>query len=515
MEQTGNKTIAKNATMLYLRMFFTLAISFYTSRVVLQALGVSDYGIYNVVGGVIGIINILSGPLNSTTSRFLTYALGKNNPENLNQTFTTAAWVHIALAIVFIVSAETLGLWFVNTQLVIPDDRMNAANWVYQASIVAVVTSITQTPYNASIISHERISVFAYIAIIESLVKLGIASLLLIYSGDHLILYSILLVLSAISFQLYYRYYCIKHFCECHITRAFNKQLFKKMLSFSSWSMFGSITLTLKNQGVNILLNRFFGTLLNAAAGVALQVQGILYAFTSNISAAFCPQIIKSYAVANYQRVNELIGLGTRFTVLVTILTTIPFIFNMDFLMSLWLKEVPSGAVVICQILLFANFFNSFNPFINTAITASGKIKSINIALSTFYVVVLFGTWGILKLTHSYVWAYILGLVSCPLSTIAYIIILKQLMPTFSTWSFVSKTYLPLFGTALVSFSVAAFMTRIISNPLMSLIFSTAVCTLLVFSIAYFFVFDDNIRKKIREKIKSTVRNVKKSSTRI
>ena len=486
-ELTGNKLIAKNATMLYIRMFFTMAISFYTSRIVLQALGVSDYGIYNVVGGTIVIIDVLVAALGSATSRFLTFALGKNDPENLKKTFSTAAWVHIGLAAAFVVVAETFGLWFINNHLVIPEGRMVAANWVYQAAVVNFAMGITQTPYNASITSHEHMTVFAYIAVINALCKLGIAAFVLIYSGDHLILYSILLMVLAILLRIYYRYYCVKHFEECHFTRMFDKSLFKEMVAFSSWNMLGSIMLTFKNQGVTILINRFFGTLLNAAAGVALQVQGLLYAFTGNVTTAFNPQIIKSYAATNYDRVNELIGLGTKFTALVTTLTTIPFIFNMDFLMGIWLKEVPQGAVVICQILLFANFFNSFNTFVNTAIVASGKIKYLNITLS------------------SYTWAYIVTLVSCPLSTVVYLVLLKRIMNTFSARAFLKKTYLPLFATALSGLALAWLISRTIGSPLFSFLLIAVLCTTFVVVVAYFFVFDQNVRDQVKAFVASKI----------
>ncbi|MBR4388614.1 MAG: polysaccharide biosynthesis protein [Prevotella sp.] len=506
---TGNKLIAKNATVLYIRMFVTMAISFYTSRIVLQALGVSDYGIYNVVGGTIVLIDVLVAALGGATSRFLTFALGKKDLDNLKKTFSTAAWVHIGLAGIFVLVAETIGLWFINTQLVIPEGRMVAANWVYQATVVNFAMSITQTPYDASITSHEHMTVFAYIAVVIAICKLGIAAFLLVFSGDDLIMYSILIMVLAITFRIYYRYYCVKHFEECHITLRFDKPLFKEMITFSSWSMLGSISLTLKNQGVNILINRFFGTLLNAAAGVALQVQGLLYTFTKNIKAAFNPQIIKSYSVSNFQRVNELIGLGTKFTALVTILTTIPFIFNMDFLMSVWLKEVPSGAVVICQILLFANFFNSFNTFINSAIIASGKIKYLNISLCIFYVAVLLGTYIILKLTHSYEWAYILTLVSCPISTIVYIILLKRIMHTFSARVFLKKTYLPLFAIALVSLGLAAIIAKLISSPFISFFTIALLCTSFVIVTAYYFVFDQNVRDQVKVFVKSKIRKKK------
>ena len=503
---SGNRLIVKNASMLYIRMFITMAISFYTSRIVLQALGVSDYGIYNVIGGSILIIDVLVAALGSATSRFLTFALGKNNLEQLKTTFSTAAWVHLGLAFAFVVLAETVGLWFINTQLVIPEGRMGAANWVYQAAVVNFAMAITQTPYNASISSHEKLTVFAYISVLNAVLKLAITAIVLYYGGDKLILYSILLMLLATAFRIFYRYYCVKHFEECHITQKFHKPLFKEMVAFSGWNMLGSIMLTVKHQGINILINRFFGTLLNAAAGVALQVQGLLYVFTGNIRVAFNPQIIKSYAAANYNRVNELIGLGTKFTALVTTLTTIPFIFNMDFLMSIWLKEVPQGAVVICQTLLFANFFNSFNTFVNSTIVASGKIKYLNISLSAFYVVTIIGIWVVLKSTHSYLWAYLLDLICCPMSTIVYLLLLKRIMKSFSARTFLKKTYFPIFATALASFGLAAFISKTISIPWLSFIFIAVICSTFVIAVSYLFILDQNAKIQVNTYIKSIIR---------
>lgn len=500
---TGNRLIAKNATLLYIRMFFTMAISFYTSRIVLQALGVSDYGIYNVVGGTIVIIDVMVAALGGATSRFLTFSLGKNDFDNLKKTFSTAAWVHIGLAVIFVVVAETVGLWFVNTQLVIPTERMVAANWVYQAAIVNFAMGITQTPYNASITSHEHMSVFAYIAVVNALCKLGIAAFVLVFSGDHLILYSILLMAMAILFRIYYRFYCVSHFKECRITLVFDRPLFKEMVAFSSWNMLGSMTLTFKNQGITILINRFFGTVLNAAVGVALQVQGLLYAFTGNVSTAFNPQIIKSYAAANYDRVNELIGLGTKFTALVTVLTTIPFIFNMDFLMGIWLKEVPKGAVAICQTLLFANFFNSFNSFIKAALVATGKIKEQNIAMSFFYLFFLIGAYTILKFTHSYVWTYIFDVVCCPIATLICVAILKKKMPSFSAKYFLIKTYFPMLGVFVSSLGLAAIISLVIKNSTVSVLMIFIVCESFAFLVTFFFVLDKASRAALTAFVKS------------
>ena len=503
---SGNCLIAKNATMLYLRMFFTMAISLYTSRVVLKVLGVSDYGVYNLVGGITVLINVVVGALGSSTSRFLTYVLGKDDVDDLQDTFSTAAMVHIGLAFIFVLLAETVGLWFVNTQLVIPAGRMGAANWVFQASIVTIAIGIIQVPYNASITSHEHMSTFAYISVANSIAKLGIVLLLLILPGDHLILYSLFLVTLSILFQMYYRFYCLRHFAECHISRRFNNQLFREMLSFSSWSMLESVSLTIRRQGINIFLNRFFGTLLNAAAGVASLVQGILYAFTNNVSVAFRPQIIKSYAAADYNRVNELIGLGTRFTSIITTLTTIPFIFNMDYIMSLWLEEVPKGAVIICQICLFSNLFNSFNPFVGGAVIASGKIKHVNVILAIQNILVLLATYVVLKVTNSYAMGYGIALFVGPTSTMIYALQLNRLMPQFSVMFFIMKIYLPVISIFFMSLGLAACLNSYITQPLLALVSVVMICTLFVLICAYYFIFNKYMREQVKTIIKSMIK---------
>ena len=489
--------------MLYLRMFVTMAISFYTSRVVLKALGVSDYGIYNVVGGVIVMISTLTGALGGATSRFLTFALGKKDMENLKITFSTAFYIHLALAMLFVVVAESVGVWFVNTQLVIPEGRMGAANWVFQAVIVSTALGMTQTPYSASITSHEKMAAFAYIAILDAVLKLGIAFVVLIAPTDHLKLYSILLMAMSIGFQLYYRFYCIRHFEECHITRRFDKGIFKEMLSFSGWSMVGSLSLMFKNQGVNILINRFFGTLINAAVGVAGQVQGILYAFTNNIVVAFRPQIIKSYAAGDYSRMNELVAMGAKFSSLVTILTTIPFIFSMQFLMSLWLEEVPTGAVAICQILLFTNYFNSYNPYLSMGITASGKIKSMNITVSILYISFVALIYVVLRLSHSYLLAYTVGIFSAPISTVIYIVILKKLIPEYRIGAFLRKTYLPMTAIACASLAMAWMIYNIGMGELLSFLTIVLLCSSFVCLAVYFFVLDKGSREVLLGFVKS------------
>lgn len=504
-EVVGNRLIAKNATMLYLRMFVTLAISFYTSRIVLKALGVSDYGIYNVVGGVIVMISTLTGALGGATSRFLTFALGKKDMENLKTTFSTAFYIHLSLAILFVVVAESVGVWFVNTQLVIPEGRMGAANWVFQAAILSTVLGMTQTPYSASITSHERMSAFAYIEITNAVFKLAIAFIVLYSSVDHLVLYSILLMILSVSFRLYYRYYCIKNFEECRLRLIFDKNLFKQMLSFSGWSMVGGLSLMAWQQGVNILINRFFGTLINAAVGVAAQVQGMLYAFSGNVNVAFRPQIIKSYASGDYTRFNYLIGMGSKFSAFVTILTTVPFYFSIDFLMSIWLEKVPDSAPALFQILIFSNFFNSFNPYLAVGVSASGRIKSRNMSLLILYSVFLLGTFVVLKITHSYFISYSFGVLSSPTSTIITLIILKKIVRECNIGDFLINTYLPMTLVALGSMLIAWGVTCLEINPWIQFGMTFFLCSLFVVLSVLYVVLDTNSRLVLIGYVKSKV----------
>ena len=274
--------------------------------------------------------------------------------------------------------------------------------------------------------------------------------------------------------------------------------------------MVGSLSLMFKNQGINILINRFFGTLINAAVGVASQVQGLLYAFTGNVSVAFRPQIIKSYAAGNYVRMNELVGMGAKFSSMVTILTTIPFIFSMRFLMSIWLEEVPVGAVEICQILLFTNFFNSFNPYLLMGVNASGRIRNMNIALSILYILSLFITYVILKLTHSYLLSYSIGILSAPASTIIYVVILKKLVPEFRVGEFFLKTYIPMALVAILSLMLAWLLSNIGLNQLISFLLVAIVCTSFVCFSVYTWVLDAHSKQIFMNFVKSKLQIRKK-----
>ena len=456
-----------------------MAISFFTSRVVLQALGVSDYGVYTLVGGIVVLINMLNSALNSSTTRFLTFNLGKGDLLLLKRTFSTAFIIHLTFAFIFLIIAETIGLWFINTHLNIDADRMVAANWVYQSAIISTFLGITQVPYNALITSHERFGIFAYIDILNSILKLVIAIIVLHSTFDKLIFYSILYAIVAIVIMMIYRIYCIKNFDESKLLFVKDKTLIRSMLSFSGWNLFGSLSLTISQQFFGVIFNWFFGTLINAALGVSNQVQSIMYSFIGNISAAFKPQIIKEYANKNFGRVEYLVNMGAKYSGILISTTSIPVICKMDYLMSLWLTEIPQGAVHICQIALIHNVLNCFNPFIYAIVNASGKVDKVNIISSCFYLLVLPIVYIVLKLTHSYIISYTISLY-VPISTmLLYICIAKKVMPQFHISSLMKHSIGPIFIMLFIGILLAFQIDQLFNNHLISFL---VIC---VFSIVF------------------------------
>ena len=320
---SNNKRIAKNTLLLYFRMIFMMAVSLYTSRVVLDALGVEDFGIYNVVGGVITLFSFVNGAMSSSTQRYITFELGKGNTSQLQKVFQTSMNVHLLVALLILFLGETAGLWFFYEKMVIPPLRMVSAFWVYQFSIFTMMIMVVSVPYNAVIIAHERMSTFAYISVFEVLLKLGIVYLLYLTSSDKLIVYAALLCFMQLLIRVIYGYYCSCHFDETRYQWGWDSKLFREMLCFGGWNLWGGFAAVLFTQGVNILLNLFFGPAVNAARGIAVQVQGAVTQFSTNFQTAINPQITKSYAVGDYAYMHSLIFHSSKFTFL--LLATISF----------------------------------------------------------------------------------------------------------------------------------------------------------------------------------------------
>lgn len=372
---SDNKRIAKNTVVLYIRMFFTMAVSLFTSRVILQTLGVTDYGIYNVVGGVVTMFSFLNGAMASATQRYLNVDIATGNAEHLKTSFRTAMQIHILIALVILVLAETVGLWFVLNKLIIPENRMYAAMWVYQLSVVASMVSIVSLPYNAAIIAHERMGAFAYISIMDVVLKLVIVYMLVISPFDKLITYSALYLCVNLLDRFIYNLYCKKHFAEINFSFKLDKPLFKEMSSFAGWSLWGNLAGVLFTQGLNMLLNIFFGPTVNAARGIAVQVQNVIQGFVANVQTAVNPQITKSYAQNNLQRMHKLMFASSKFCFYLLFLMVLPLSFEAFFVLKIWLGIVPDHTVWFLRLIMFVMLTETLaNPYI-IANQATGKVK--------------------------------------------------------------------------------------------------------------------------------------------
>lgn len=381
----NTKRIAKNTLMLYVRMLFGMLVSLYTSRVVLQALGVEDYGIYNVVGGVVAMFSIISNSLSSSVSRFLTFELGKGNMEGLKRVFSTSLTIQVVLAVMIVLLSETIGLWFLNTHMTIPINRLYAAKWVFHASVFTFVISLLSVPFSASIVSHEKMSAFAYIGILDIILRLLIV-LFIAYSGlefDRLIVYALLLVGVVCIMQAIYWNYCTRHFEECKFRLSFDSGYWKEMSSFAGWNFIGGSASLLKDQGVNILLNLFIGPVINAARGIANTVNNVLVSFSNNFMTALNPQITKSYAAGDYEYMFSLVERGSRFSYYILLIFALPVLFETEFILTLWLKSYPEHTVNFVRLILIVTLCDILSNTLINLQSATGRIRNYQLVVGS------------------------------------------------------------------------------------------------------------------------------------
>ena len=429
MEQNhseNTKHIAKNTLMLYGRMLFSMVVSLYTSRVVLNTLGVVDYGVYNVVGGFVAMFSLISSSLSSAVSRFLTFELGRGDQERLSKAFSTSLLIHIALAIVVLIVAETVGVWFVNNKMTIPPERLYAANWVFQASIFSFMFGLFSVPYNASIVSHERMSAFAYIGILNCILRLLIV-LFIAYSRCHfdkLIVYSLLLVAVSISLQCIYLAYCRKNFQECRSQIGFDKEFWKEISAFSVWNFIGCTAGILKDQGVNILLNLFVGPVLNAARGVAGSVNGAVAGFAGNFMTALNPQITKSYASGDIKYALYLVEGGSRFSFYILLFFAVPILLETDFILTIWLKQYPEHTLNFVRLVLILSLVDSLSNTLITLQNATGRIRNYQLVVGSILLLNFPLSYACLKLGMSPESTYIVAIavgIMCMLARLMFV----------------------------------------------------------------------------------------------
>lgn len=434
----NSKRIAKNTILLYFRMFLTMGVSLYTSRVVLNTLGVADFGIYNVVGGVVMMLSFLNASMSSATQRFISFELGKKDFTELKRVFGMSVNIHAIIALTIFILAETLGLWFLNSQLNIPDERMGAANWVYQFSIFSFVVSILNVPYNATIIAHERMGVYAYISIVEVSLKLLIVFALVWIGFDKLKLYAILTFVVSSIIRTINKTYCKRNFEEAKYSFFWDKNLYKTLMSYAGWNLFGNIAAVLFNQGINILLNIFFGPIVNAARGIAYQVNGAISGFVSNFQMSMNPQIVKSYAAGDHKYMQTLIFQGSKYSFFLLFLLSLPVLLQTELLLKWWLKTVPEHTVIFCQLVLINTLINCLSGPLMTAAQATGNIKKYQAIVGGILLLNLPVSYIFLKLGFPPETTLVVSILLTATALIARILIIKTLME-FSAFDYLKQ----------------------------------------------------------------------------
>ena len=395
----NNKRIAKNTLLLYFRMLLMMFVTLFTSREVLDKLGVTDYGIYNVVGGVVAMLGFLNSSMSNAVQRYLSFEIGKNNEAGVNRIFNVSLFAHAGIAVFVFIVMEIVGVWYLNTHMNIPAERMDAANWVLQCSIFTTLFTIVQVPYNAIIISKEQMGIYAYISILEVVLKLLVVYMLAIGNFDKLKLYSVLIMVVTIGIVMIYRFYCTRKYKEAKFKLIKDWNLLKQIVGFASWNMLGELAWVFTGQGVNIILNSFFGPVVNAARGLAEQVNGAVNRFVANFQTAVNPQLIKNYASDQLGEMKTLLFRSTRFSYYLLLALSLPIILKMDFILHLWLKEVPDYTTGFCQLVLVSSLVSTLSNLLAQVARAYGKIRNYQIIVSIFlflnfplsYIVLKFG----------------------------------------------------------------------------------------------------------------------------
>lgn len=476
----NKQRIAKNTIMLYIRMLFIMVVGLYTSRVVLSTLGASDYGIYNVVGGFVAMLAYVNSTFVDATQRFISFSLGKGDIEELKKVFATSKATHYCLAFLILVVAETFGIWFINNHLNIDSNRLYAAHWVFQCSLISLIVTIISIPYNACIVAHEHMHVYAYVSIAEAILKLVVVYLLVISPFDHLITYAVLLVVVSLIVRLCYTIYCSRKFEECSVGFKFDNKKFKEMSSFAAWVLVGNLGFTFKDQFSNILLNVFLGTTVNAARGVSMQVNGIVNTFSRNFFMAISPQITKQYASNDINKSKQLVYIASKFSFLLMGFLTVPVIINANYLLNIWLVEVPQYTYEFICIVIIASQITSLSYSVTTAIQATGNIRAFQIGISFIMLLELPVAYVFLKLGYPAPYALLPAIVTSLIGIFYRFFILNRQVPEYEHKVFFGNIVF----RSILAYTFTLCICFIISN-IIELNFATFLLSSIVYEIIY------------------------------
>lgn len=454
----SNQRIAKNTLYLYLRLTIAMVVNLYVTRIVLDVLGVSDYGVYNVVCGFVSMFGFLNTSMANGIQRFYNFELGKNGEDAVVKVYNTALIIQTILVVGIVVLTETIGLWYVNTGMVISPNRIVAANWTFQFAVISLVFVILQIPFSAAIMAYERMDYYAIVSILDVFIKLGIVLILPHLSGDHLILYGFLVMLvSVINFILYYAY-CCKYFKFLKFKRVFDKSLFKSMISFSGWNLLGSFAYIAKGQGVNVLINAFFNTVINAANGIATQVSSAIQTFSTNLAIAFKPQLTQSYSVGDYKRAEQLMLSMSKISYAFVCIIAIPIIIEIDFVLDIWLKtNIPQHTTTFTKLTIIAMMIGVLNTPITQVIHASGQMKKYQIVTSIIICSILPISWILLKLGYDATSVFIVTIIIMAINQIASLHVLYSIFK-FNVQRYIKEVILTCIMLTIAPFLITSYL---------------------------------------------------------
>ena len=489
-QSANNKRIAKNTLFLYIRMALVLCVSLYTTRIVLRALGVVDYGIYNVVGGFVSMFAFLNGSMSNAIQRFYNFQLGRCGESSITAVYNTALQLQVIIALVLFVLLETVGVWYMYTQMVVPADRFITAMWIFQFSVISMLLTIIRVPYSAAIMAYERMEFYAYVSIFEVVAKLIVAYFLMMSDGDRLLLYGALNMGVSLVMFLLNACYCRYNFKYLAIKLRLYHDLFKPMLSFSGWNLLETFAYMIKGQGVNMLLNVFFGPIVNAANGISYMIMNAISGFQVNVVVAFRPQIIRSYSEGNYSHVEKLFYSLSKVSYVLLFILSIPVILEIDFILSLWLgDEIPDYTKSFAILVLINMIISSLNTPVSQVVHATGKIKRYDIATSLVVCGVLPLSWLFLKLGYSPNSVFVVSLIMTVVNQMVCNLCMKKVF-TYSIREYLKTVILPCCLFSLFVPILPYFMTLFYSSSFMRLIMVGGTSILLSCIMAYFFIFN-------------------------
>ncbi len=462
----NNRQIAKNTLVLYIRTFITLIVGLYTSRIMLQALGIDNYGINNVVGGIVSMSSLFTATMSQTISRYITFTLGEGNKERLKTMFSTSVNAQIGISVITVVILEIAGLWFLNNGANIPESRIAAAHWVFQCSLLTLVINLISSPYNALLIAHERMSIYAYASIADAVFRLAICFIIMTYDGDRLILYAILMVVAGMCMRIFYGWYCGRHFTEAHYNpRIFDKHLFKELTVFSGWNILNNGAYVFATQGVNMLVNVFFGVAFNAARGIALQVNSAVQNFVGNFTMAFSPQITKIYAAGDKSSAVRLANRGTKFTWMMMYVFIVPVCCETETLLHLWLGQVPEWSVLFLRFAMFESLAVTSGQNFFRLIQTDGRVKKYTIHAAITAGMIFPLTW-LFYYFGLPVWiSYVVFIIDFMVLNVMRFFDIKRLMP-FSIREFLRQVLKPCIIVSASAFLLPLIVCHYMENGL-------------------------------------------------